>query len=114
MSAEELRAVCIEAGADDVGFVETGRKAISSEMPDILRIFSKARTIISIAKKTNPESIRSRSVSVANYEFAMVHLEMAESTKRILKKLIQWDTGVQPYHQVFPWIWIAGRERYGT
>jgi hypothetical protein len=23
MSAEELRAVCIEAGADDVGFVET-------------------------------------------------------------------------------------------
>ncbi|UCE79740.1 MAG: SCP2 sterol-binding domain-containing protein [Nitrospiraceae bacterium] len=87
MSAKELRDLCIEAGADDVGFIETRRKAIVSEVHDILRIFSKSRTIISIAKKTNPDSIRSPSVSVANYEFAKVHQEIAESTQRILKKL---------------------------
>ena len=37
--AEEIRAIALNAGADDVGFVEVDRAELTTERDDILRFF---------------------------------------------------------------------------
>jgi 16S rRNA G966 N2-methylase RsmD len=43
LSAEALRRLCLEAGADDAGFVEVERNALSAEREDILRVYPRTR-----------------------------------------------------------------------
>src|SRR6266545_4941740 len=38
MSADELRRLCLDCGADDVGFVEIARPELDDQRPDILRL----------------------------------------------------------------------------
>jgi epoxyqueuosine reductase QueG len=87
ISADELRKICLGEGADDAGFVDIGRDALSMERDDILRVFSGAETLISVAKKVNPESIQSPSVSVADYEFSRTHKDLYDVTGGIIKRL---------------------------
>ena len=39
VDAEWLRHLCLEAGADDVGFVSIGRPELDDQREDILRLF---------------------------------------------------------------------------
>jgi epoxyqueuosine reductase QueG len=87
LSAEELRNICIEEGADDTGFVEIQRRALSSEQADILRIFPGTKTIVSIVKKANRESIRSPSMAVADLEYSKVYSGIADIAGRIIQRL---------------------------
>lgn len=87
ISSEELRAICLEAGAGDVGFVEIGRDALLEERRDLLRVYNETETLISIVMAANPESIRSASVSTADYEFARIYKDLSEVTGRIVKRL---------------------------
>jgi epoxyqueuosine reductase QueG len=86
-SAEELRNICISAGADDAGFIEIGREALSSERPDMLRIYPGTRTLVSIVTKANRESIQSPSLAVADQEFSKVYSNISDSARRIVKRL---------------------------
>ena len=47
LEANWLRQVCLEAGADDVGFVEIERSEIADQREDILAVFPPTRTLIS-------------------------------------------------------------------
>ena len=85
--ADDLRRICIEEGADDVGFVEVGRDALSGERRDILRVYGDTRTLISVVKAVNPESIHSPSASVADHEFSKIHKDLYDVTGRIIKRL---------------------------
>ncbi len=87
ISADDLRRICIEEGADDVGFVEVGREALSGEKGDILRVYGDTRTLISVVKAVNPESIQSPSASVADHEFSKIHKDLYDVTGRIIKRL---------------------------
>ncbi len=69
LDAVRLRTLCLDAGADDVGFVELGRPALADQREDILRIFPQARSFISFVVRMNREPIRGPSRSVANLEF---------------------------------------------
>lgn len=64
-----LRAVCLQAGADDVGFVELDRPELSDQRADILAAFPHARTLVSFVCRMNREPLRSPARSVANLEF---------------------------------------------
>ena len=48
IESEWLRKIAIEAGADDVGFVEINREEISDQKADILHAFPKTKTLISL------------------------------------------------------------------
>ena len=61
--------VCLEAGADDVGFVSIGRAELDDQREDILRLFPWTKGLVSIVCKMNREPIRSPARSVANLEF---------------------------------------------
>lgn len=64
-----LRTLCLQAGADDAGFVELERPELSDQRADILRVFPRALALVSFVCRMNREPIRSPARSVANLEF---------------------------------------------
>jgi len=69
LDADWLRRLARDAGADDVGLVEIGRRALDDQRDDILRFFPPTRTLVSLVCRMNREPIRSQARSVANLEF---------------------------------------------
>src|SRR4051794_24512791 len=64
-----LKQLILDAGADDVGFVEIGRPALDDQRDDILKAFPHTKTLISFVVRMNREAIRSPARSVSNTEF---------------------------------------------
>ena len=69
LDAAWLRQLCLEAGADDVGFVEINRPELDDQRDDILKVFPHAKTFISLVVRMNREPLRLTTRSVANVEF---------------------------------------------
>ena len=69
LDAAWLRQICLDAGADDVGFVEAGRPEIAGQQADIQSVFPKTKTLISFVCRMNHENIRTPARSIANLEF---------------------------------------------
>lgn len=86
-TANTLRAILMEEGADDAGFVEIGRKALAAEAEDIRRVFPQTRTIVSIARKVNLASVQSQAVNVADEEFRRTCDEISGAGRRALRRL---------------------------
>jgi NAD-dependent dihydropyrimidine dehydrogenase PreA subunit len=64
-----LRQLCLDAGADDVGFVAIDRPEIDDQRAEILALLPRTRALISLVCRMNREPIRSPARSVANLEF---------------------------------------------
>src|SRR5436190_1938843 len=69
LDAEWLKQLVLDAGADDVGFVEIGRPALDDQREDILKALPRTKTLISFVVRMNREAIRTPARSVANTEF---------------------------------------------
>ncbi|MCL4243954.1 MAG: SCP2 sterol-binding domain-containing protein [Candidatus Dadabacteria bacterium] len=87
LSAAWLREVCREAGADDAGFVDIDRPALSREKDDILAYFPHTKTLIGIVCRMNREPIRSPARSVSNLEFHHIGDKVNEAARRIVSVL---------------------------
>jgi ferredoxin len=87
LDAEELRRLCREAGADDIGFVSIDRPELDDQRDDILAAFPRTRTLISIVCRMNREPIRSPARSVANVEFHHGDDRVTEAAHRIVAAL---------------------------
>src|SRR6266496_2507050 len=59
LDASWLRQLCLDAGADDVGFVELERPSLAEERPHIERAFPRTRSLISFVVRMNRENVRS-------------------------------------------------------
>lgn len=64
-----MRELCLQAGADDIGFVEIDRPEIADQHADILAAFPKTKTLISFVCRMNRENVRAPLRSIANTEF---------------------------------------------
>ncbi|MFB2894784.1 SCP2 sterol-binding domain-containing protein [Aerosakkonemataceae cyanobacterium BLCC-F50] len=89
LNSDALRSLCLEALADDVGFVEVDRPAIADQHSDILRAFPPAKTLISFVTRMNRENIRTPVRSAANLEFHANYDHANEVARRIAKTLEQ-------------------------
>ena len=69
LDAAWLRQLCLEAGADDAGFVEIERPELAGERKEILALFPGARTLISFVCRMNRRNVQSPARSLANLEF---------------------------------------------
>ncbi len=87
MAADELRAICLECGADDVGFVAIDREELDPERAEILRLFPATRTAIALVCRMNPDSVRTPARNVANHEFHSTGDEVNEAARRIVHRL---------------------------
>src|SRR5437764_9198813 len=69
LDAGWLKQLVLDAGADDVGFVEIGRPALDDQREDILKAFPHTKMLISFVVRMNREAIRTPARSVSNNEF---------------------------------------------
>src|SRR5213593_1455776 len=69
LDAGWLKQLVLDAGADDVGFVEIGRPALDDQREDICKAFPHTKTLISFVVRMNREAIRTPARSVSNTEF---------------------------------------------
>lgn len=69
LEAPWLLRLCLEAGADDAGFVALDRPEVADQRDEILAMFPRAQTLISFVCKMNREPVRAPARSVANTEF---------------------------------------------
>jgi NAD-dependent dihydropyrimidine dehydrogenase PreA subunit len=69
LDASWLRQLCLDAGADDVGFVEIDRPEIADQRADLEAALPGVRMLISFVCRMNRENIRTPARSVANLEF---------------------------------------------
>lgn len=89
ISASELRGLCLEAGADDVGFVALDRAELEPERQEILRLFPSTRTLICFLCRMNVEPVRSLARNAANQEFHSTGDEVNQVARRIVRKLAE-------------------------
>src|SRR6266542_1067371 len=87
LDAAWLRQLCLDAGADDVGFVEVGRPALAEERPHIQRTFPHTRSLISFVLRMNRDNVRSPARSIANSEFHHTCDEVNDVSRRITTAL---------------------------
>src|SRR3954464_15821327 len=93
LDAQWLRQLVLDAGADDVGFVEIGRPALDDQRQDIVEAFPYTRTLISFVVRMNKEAIRTPARSVANTEFHHSGDEVNEVARSVVQTLE--DRGVR-------------------
>lgn len=87
LEAAWLRRLCLEAGADDVGFVELERLSLADERPHVERAFPRTRSLISIVLRMNRDNIRNPARSVANNEFHHTTDETSGVARKIVAAL---------------------------
>src|SRR5215510_5727407 len=87
LDAKELRDICLQAGAGDVGFVEVDRAELAKERSDILNFFPHTKALISFVVRMNREPIHNPARSVANVEFHQSGDRVNEIAHRIVATL---------------------------
>jgi NAD-dependent dihydropyrimidine dehydrogenase PreA subunit len=83
-----LRQWCLDAGADDVGFVALDRPAFADDIDDIRRALPSAKSLVAFVVRTNRDPIRSPARSVANLEFHQT-ADVVEEVGRRLVRILQ-------------------------
>src|SRR5205814_2482413 len=84
LDAGWLKQLVLDAGADDVGFVEIGRPALNDQRDDILKSFPHTKTLISFVVRMNREAIRTPARSVANLEFHLSGDEVNDIARKVV------------------------------
>src|SRR5256714_3440347 len=87
LDAGSLKQLVLDAGADDVGFVEIGRPALDDQRQDILKAFPHTKTLISFMVRMNREAIRTPARSVSNTEFHHSGDEVNDITRSVVQTL---------------------------
>ncbi len=87
LEAGWLTDLCVEAGADDVGFVEIGRPELADQRADILGAFPRARALVAFVCRMHRDNVRVPARSVANLEFHHTGDRVNEVARRIAATL---------------------------
>ena len=101
LDIKELRKLCVDCGADDVGFVAIDRSELDGDREDIKLAFPRTRTLIGFVSRMVPDNIRTPMRSVANVEFHHTGDRVEHIARDILKRLA--EKGVRG---VYPSMWF--------
>jgi len=97
-----LRKIALEAGADDVGFVEIDREDLSDQKADILHAFPKTKTLISLVYRLNRPQIQSNDRSLPDAEFISIESQMEKTSRGVVKILRENGIGAVLPSDNFP------------
>lgn len=87
LDAEAVRRLCLEAGADDVGFVAIDRPELDDQRDEIRGVLPSTRTLVAFVVRINPASVRAPARSVANAEFHEGYDDTAETGRAVARGL---------------------------
>src|SRR5881227_1906800 len=93
LDAAWLRQLCLDAGADDVGFVESDRPEIADQKAEIQSVFPRTKMLISFVCRMNRENIRTPARSISNLEFHHTTDETNDVARRIVSSLEKIGVG---------------------
>lgn len=93
-----LRQLCLDCGADDVGFVAIDRPEIADQRHEIASVFPATKSLISIACRMNREPVRSPMRSVTNNEFHETYDHVNAVARKITRELE--DRGIRALNLV--------------
>ncbi len=83
LSHNDIRRICLEFGADDVGFVEIDRPELDDQRDDILKMFPWTKSLVSVVGRLNRENLRSPARSVASLELNKVGEKLEDATHKL-------------------------------
>jgi ferredoxin len=87
VSADLVKRIALECGADDVGIVELGRESLTPQVPYIHKVYGKTRSLLCYVKRMNREPVRSPTRSVANEEFHGTYDNVNDIGRDIVREL---------------------------
>jgi len=87
LEADWLRALCVECGADDCGFVSLERSEVAAQRASIEAAFPGAKLLVSFVCRMNREPVKSPLRSIANNEFHIAGDHTSEVAHRIAARL---------------------------
>lgn len=87
LNATELKQMCLELGAADVGIVEIDRSALAAEKQTILTIFPWTKSLVCFVGRINRENLRSPARSIASLELHQVEERLNHTAQQIAAKL---------------------------
>jgi len=87
IEAARIKTLALEAGADDAAIVELDRPEISDQRTDILAIFPRTKSLVSLVCRMNRENIRCPSRDVSDLEFLRTFERMNEASRRLAARL---------------------------
>ena len=102
LDADWLRHLVLDAGADDVSFVEIGRPALDDQRGDILKAFPRTQALVSFVVRLNREPIRTPARSVANMEFHHTGDQVNEIGRHLVRVLEERGIGALNPSMGFP------------
>jgi epoxyqueuosine reductase QueG len=82
-----LREICLNAGADDAGFVDITREGLGEERDHARALFPAVRTIISLVVRTNRDNLAGPSRPTANNEWHHATNELGHVAARVVREL---------------------------
>jgi NAD-dependent dihydropyrimidine dehydrogenase PreA subunit len=102
LAAADLRALAVECGADDVGFVSLDRPELADQVADIRAAFPRAVAAISFVCRMNREPVRSPARSAANLEFHATTHHVDDVARAIVQRLESAGVGAMNAATGFP------------
>jgi ferredoxin len=102
VEAEWVKQVVLDAGADDVGIVEIDRAELADQRDDMLRAYPKARALISMVVRLNPENVRSLSRSASDLEFSDGFDAVNDCAREVIGRLREKGIGAMNTASGFP------------
>ena len=102
LDADWLRQLVLEAGADDVSFVEIGRPALDDQRDDILKAYPRTQALVSFVVRMNREPIRTPARSIANMEFHHTGDQVNEISRHVVRTLEERGIGALNPAMGFP------------
>ena len=87
LSAKELKKLCLEYGADDVGIVEIDRSALAAEKQAVLTVFPWAKSFVCFVARINQENLRSPARSIASLELHQIEDRLNYTARKVAAML---------------------------
>lgn len=82
-----LRKLCLDHGADDVGFVQIESPDLGAERSKIVECWPQTKSVISIVCKMNRDDVRNPARSIANNEFHHAGHDTDDVARKIVRAL---------------------------
>jgi NAD-dependent dihydropyrimidine dehydrogenase PreA subunit len=87
ISANLIKQIARDCGADDAGIVDINRPAIAPQLNFIRKVYGRTQSLLAIACSMNREPVRSPTRSVANEEFHGTYDHVNETSRAIVRVL---------------------------
>ena len=87
LNHNDIRQICLEFGADDVGFVQIDRPELDDQRDDILKMFPWTKSLVSFVGRLNRENLRSPARSVSSLELNKVGDKLEGATHKLVAYL---------------------------